>query len=83
MRVSSAKDQLVFGRNPCVENNELPAMEGQKSSEIVANNLNAMHSARKNYIELESSEKLRRALRANVRNYSDQTFGLYDIVYYK
>ena len=41
-------DQLVFGRNPNFpedSDNELPALEGRTVSEIVANNLNAMHAA--------------------------------------
>ena len=54
-------NQLVFGRNPdfpCVINDKLPALEGKTSSEIIAENLNAMHSARKAFIELESSQKI-------------------------
>ena len=54
-------DQLVFSRNPNFPNvfdNELPALEGRTTSEIVANNLNAMHAAWQQCIESECSEKL-------------------------
>ena len=46
---------------------KLPALECISTSEVVANNLNAMHAARKAFIESESSEKLRRAIRHQVR----------------
>ena len=50
-------NQLVFGKNPSFPNvfdNELPALEGRTTSEIVANNLNAMHAARQQHIKSES-----------------------------
>ncbi len=37
-------------------------LEGVTSSETVANNLNAMHAARKSFTQAKSSEKIRRAL---------------------
>ena len=40
--------QLVFGRKPnlpSLSNDQLPALEGISTSEIVADNLNAMHVA--------------------------------------
>ena len=55
-------NQLAFGKNPNLPsllNNQLPALEGVSNSEIVADNLNAMHAARKGFIECEASEKLR------------------------
>ena len=58
-------NQLVFGKNPNLPsllNNQLPALEGVSNSETVADNLNAMHAARKGFIECEASEKLRRAV---------------------
>ena len=63
-------NQLVFGRNlnlPSVINDKTPALEGTTSSEIVAKTLNALHEARKAFIENEASEKLRRALRHKIR----------------
>ena len=47
---------LVFGRNPNYPNNfdnQVPALEGKTSSQIVAENLNAMHSACKEFIKNE------------------------------
>ena len=79
-------NQLVFGKNPnypCAENNQAPALENKTSSQVVAANLNALHSARKRYVELESSEKIQRALRKNIRNYSDQVYQSGDVVFYK
>ncbi|CAL4124732.1 unnamed protein product, partial [Meganyctiphanes norvegica] len=50
---------------------------------MVANNLNLMHAARKAYIESESSEKLRRALRHQIRPSLAQKYSNGDLVYYK
>ena len=58
-------NQLVFGFNPNYPSylhNELPAQETTTSSDILRQNLNAMHIARQEFIKNESSEKLRRAL---------------------
>ena len=76
---------LVFGRNPNYPSaflNKPPANNTTCVSEIVAQNLNAMHSARKAFIEQESAERLRRALNRKVRNYSEQVFCLGDKVYF-
>ena len=57
---------MVFGKNPNLPSiliDRPPALEGVSSSDIVVDNLNAMLNARKAYVESESSEKLRRALR--------------------
>ena len=67
-------NQLVFGRNtntPSVLIDHPPALESATSSDIIRMNLNAMYSARKRYVEAESSEKIRRALRHKVRSYAD------------
>ena len=66
-------NQLVFGRNPnlpTVMNSNLPALEGVSSSQLIADHLNAMHAARKAFVVLEASEKLRRALKSRTRNAS-------------
>ena len=63
-------NQLVFGRNPNLTSfliDKLSALEGVSTSEVVASNLNTMHIARKQFIMCESLEKLRRALRHQVR----------------
>ena len=68
-------NQLVFGLNPNLPNNmdsKLP--EGKTSSEIVAQNLNAMHSARKAFIKSESDEKIRCALRHQTRTSGDTKY---------
>ncbi|XP_037793904.1 uncharacterized protein LOC119589356 [Penaeus monodon] len=62
--------QLVYGRNPklpCTMSDELPALEGTTSSEMVAKHINASHSARKAFIAAETSERIQRALRHKVR----------------
>ena len=63
-------NQLVFGHNPnfpsCL-NDKLPALEGTTSSEVVVKSLNALHAARKAFVENEASQKLRRALRHKIR----------------
>ena len=68
--------QLVFGENPNlpnIMNNNLPALQGTTSSEVFAEHLNALHAARKAFIQTEADEKIRRALRNKVRA-SEQVF---------
>merc|ERR1739842_252155 len=58
--------QLVYGRNPRlpgVMNDDLPALEGTSTSDVIARHLNAFHAARKAFIAAEASEKIRRALK--------------------
>ena len=79
-------NQLVFGRNPnypCVLENYPPALEGKSISKTVADNLNAMHVARQEFIKSESSDRLRRALKHQVRPSSNVQFFIGDDVYYK
>ena len=76
---------IVFGRNPnypSVLANKPPGNNMECISEYIAQNLNAMHSARQAFIQQESSEKLRRALNRKSRTYSDSVFCLGDSVYY-
>lgn len=75
--------QLVFGTNPNLPNimtEKLPALEGTSTSEIFAKHLNALHSARKAYIQTEAKERIRRALRSKVRA-SEQVFNNGDSVF--
>ena len=51
--------------------------------EIVRRNLTALHDARKNFIKAESSERIRRALRHNVRAYCEENYQNGDKVFYK
>ena len=63
--------QLVFGRNPnfpCVLQDKLPGLEVRKTSKVVAQNLNAMDCARQALIASETSKKIQRTLRHNVRS---------------
>ena len=79
-------NQLVFGRNPnipTVLNSKPPALEGTTSSELIAEHLNAMHVARKSYIQAEASEKLRRALQKKTRTATVHTYKTGEEVYYK
>ena len=62
--------QLVFGRNPrlpSVMDDSLPALEGTTISKTLALHLNAKHASQLAFIKAESSEKIRRALRHQVR----------------
>ena len=79
-------NQLVFGQNPSLPNvyvNKPPALECTSSSEIVRNNLNAMHAARQEFVKFESDEKLKRALRHNVRDSHASEISSGDEVFYK
>ena len=79
-------NQLVFRYNPnfpSVIENKLPALEGVTSSKLIASHLNALHSARKRFIETEADEKLRRALRHKTRTSTSTTYQTGDQVYYK
>ena len=50
---------------------------------MIASHLNALHSARKRFIETEADEKLRRALRHKTRTSTSTTYQTGDQVYYK
>ena len=78
--------QLVFGKNatfPCVLYDKLPALEENCHSKLIKDNLNALYSARKNYIKAESNEKLRRALRMKTRTHTGMIFRSGQSIYYK
>ena len=77
--------QLVFGENPHLPNiisNTSPALERTTSSEVFAQHLNALHGARKAFIQTEADKRIRRALRNKVRA-SEQVFENGDRVFYK
>ena len=78
--------QLVFSRNPTLPSlltNKPPALNPEVSSDLIRENLHALHSARKAFIAAENSEKLKRALSHNVRTSGDIKYFTGDIVYYK
>lgn len=78
--------QLVFGQNPnlpSVFENKLPALEGVTSSKLIASHLNALHKGREEFVKLEASEKMRRAMRSKTRTHSNITYYNGDEVFYK
>ena len=77
--------QLVYGRNPRLPGvlcDELPALEGTTSNEIIARHLNACHAAMRAFVASQASEKVRRALKAQVRS-SRKNFNNGEKVYFK
>ena len=77
--------QLVFGANPnlpSVLTNKPPALENTTVSQKFAKHLNALHSGRRAFIQAESSERIRRALRHKIRA-SGECYQHGDRVYYK
>ena len=77
--------QLVVGCNPNLPSaitNNLPAQEEVKVSDTLRRHLNALHSARRAFTKAESSERLKRALRHNVR-VNEESFFQNDKVFYK
>ena len=83
---SFSPNQLVFGRNPNLLFNLInlpPEMEDVSKADIIVKHLNAFDAARKAFIEAESNEKLRRALKAKNRVTTGITYEIGDIVYYK
>ena len=78
--------QLVFGKNPNVPGvlvDRPPALSDETKSDIVRENLNALHKAREAFVRSENSERVRRALRHNVRTSTDNRYVTGDKVYYK
>ena len=54
-------NQLAFGHNintPCILTDKLPAPESTTSSNIIQRNMEAMHKARQNFVQAESSQKI-------------------------
>ena len=77
---------MVFGKNqnfPVSLNSNWPALEGVTFSQVVADNLNAMHAARHAFIQNESSEKFKCALTQQIRTSGDDTYTTGDLVFYK
>ena len=63
--------------------NKPPALEGVIASKLIALHLNALHSARKRFIESEADEKLRRALKHKTRISTSKVFQSGDQVFYQ
>ena len=78
--------QLVFGQNPNLPStfsDKPPAHTPADTSNILVNNLSALHKARQAFIASENAEKIRRALSNNVRTSGDTKYVTGDKVYYK
>jgi len=79
-------NQLIMGRNPSFPNvidDRLPALEESVVSKTVAENVNAMHSARQAFTKCESSNKIRRALQSQVRTSNNEFYHNGEKVMYK
>ena len=77
--------QIVFGSNPKVPDMfhaTLPQLEGKTQSELVVQHLNAQQSARRGFTESQCDEKIRRALRHQVRCHLE-VYNTGDKVYFK
>ena len=61
-----------FNQVVCMDLKMSTHLQPATSNEIIRRNMNAMHSARQNFIEAESSERIRHALHHNVRTYADE-----------
>ena len=78
--------QLVMGRNPVMPSlitDAPPALESNESSEVVRRNLEALATARKSFIESETSNRLKRAVSHNIRPHQNLQFQVGDLVYFK
>ena len=77
--------QISMGYNPTmpVALTDRPTTYGECSSDIVRMNLNAQQNARKAFIEMENSVKIRRALAHNTRTSNDVKYVNGDSVFYK
>lgn len=79
-------NQLVFGRNPnlpSVLTAKPPALRTVTPSQLIANHLNALHAARKAFIESESSRRIKTALSHQTRTSTSKDFYNGELVYYK
>ena len=78
--------QLVFGQNPNLSNLSnatLPMLEESvPERNVLRTHLNALHAARVAFIRSESDAKVKRALKHNVRNFSNNLI-VGDEVFYK
>ena len=79
-------NQLVLGSNvniPTVLTDKLPALTTATQSDILREKLNALHAARQNFCRAEASNKIRTALRHQIRTYAEQIYEQGDKVYYR
>ena len=77
--------QLLYGKNPNLPSvmiDKLPALEDSTTSQTVAQHIKALYSARKAFTEAECSERIRRAIRKQIRPTGDK-FVTGEKVFYK
>ena len=60
-----------------------PALNSSNSLQVVCDNLNAMHATRQQFIKFESCEKVKRALRHNIKGTDADSVQSGDNVFYK
>ena len=78
--------QLAIGYTPHIAgvlNDGAPALENDAASEFLRESLNNMAAARKAFVQSENSEKIRRALRHNIRPSANNKFFNGNNVIYK
>ena len=79
-------NQFAFGKNPNFPSNltnKSPVMEDLNRIQLVLEHLNAIHAARKAFIEEEWNEKPHRPLKSKARVRKGLVYDLSDLVYYK
>ena len=78
-------NQLVFGRNPTLPSvltDRPPALRTYTPSKLITEHLNALHLARKCFIESEASKRIKLALSRQTRDATSKEFCVGDSVYY-
>ena len=78
--------QLTFGYNPQLPSalsDKPPALSEKDLQGLLSEQLQAMRKARQAFIEAESAERVKRALRHNIRPSVNNVFVHGDLVYYK
>ena len=70
--------QLLIGRNPEVPNiltyNNLPALNSYTASQITADHLNALETARKKFVELENNSRFKRVMQERVTEANEEKY---------
>ena len=78
--------QLAIGYNPILPtnfNSNPPALTSDHTNNIISENLKCMNSARKHFLESESSERIRRALASKIRTSKENRYKVGDMVYFR
>ena len=77
--------QLVFGKSANLPSNLVnwPTAIDVSHADILVKHVNALHAARKAFMEAESSDLLRRALKTKNREITGIEYEIGDMVYYK